>query len=168
MDREAWWAIVHGIARVGHSWVNHHQIRIIRFTPKSTFSLAYLILFGSYFSPIAECFNLPSEVSDFISHWALSILLLFGCYVWLFVTTQTVACQAPPSRGFPRQEYWSGLPFPSPGDLPNPGMEPASPALAGRFFITEPPGKPWALSILRPKAVHLSSSYFSSKQHLFP
>jgi len=44
--------------------------------------------------------------------------------------------------GFPRQEYWSGLPFPSPGDLPNPAIEPTSPALAGRFFITEPPGKP--------------------------
>ena len=44
--------------------------------------------------------------------------------------------------GFSRQEYWSGLPFPSPGDLPSPGMEPASPALAGRFSTTEPPGKP--------------------------
>ena len=40
-----------------------------------------------------------------------------------------------------RQEYWSGLPFPSPGDLPHPGVEPTSPALAGRFFTTEPPGK---------------------------
>ena len=44
--------------------------------------------------------------------------------------------------GFPRQEYWSRLPFPSPGNLPNPGIKPASPALAGRFFTTEPPGKP--------------------------
>ena len=44
--------------------------------------------------------------------------------------------------GFPRQKYWSGLPFPSPGDLPDPGIELASPALAGRFFTTEPPGKP--------------------------
>ena len=43
---------------------------------------------------------------------------------------------------FSRQEYWNGLPFPSPGDLPDPGMQPASPALAGRFFTTEPPGKP--------------------------
>ena len=42
---------------------------------------------------------------------------------------------------FPRQEYWSGLPFPSPGDLPGPGIEPVSPALAGGFFTTEPPGK---------------------------
>ena len=43
---------------------------------------------------------------------------------------------------FPRQEYWFGLPFPSPRDLPDPAIEPASPALAGRFFTTEPPGKP--------------------------
>ena len=44
--------------------------------------------------------------------------------------------------GFSRQEYWSGLPFPSLGDLPDPGIEPVSPALAGGFFTTEPPGKP--------------------------
>ena len=53
----------------------------------------------------------------------------------------TVARQAPLSMGFSRQEYWSGLPFPSPGELPHPGLEPGSPALAGRFFTTEPPGK---------------------------
>ena len=55
----------------------------------------------------------------------------------LFATPWTVACQAPLSTGFPRQEYWSGLPFPSPGDLPNPRTEPASPmspALSGLFF----------------------------------
>ena len=52
------------------------------------------------------------------------------------------AQQAPVSMGFPRKEYWSGLPFPSPGDLPNPGIKPESPALTGVFFITEPPGKP--------------------------
>ena len=49
---------------------------------------------------------------------------------------------APLSVGFSRQEYWSGLPFPSPGDLPDPGIEPASPELAHGFFTTEPPGKP--------------------------
>ena len=53
-----------------------------------------------------------------------------------------VAHQAPLSMGFFRQEHWSGLPFPNQGDLPDPGIEPASPALAGRFFTTEPPGKP--------------------------
>ena len=54
-------------------------------------------------------------------------------------------CFTPLSMGFSRQEYRNGVPFPLPGDLPNPGMKPrspASPALAGRFFTTEPPGKP--------------------------
>ena len=63
--------------------------------------------------------------------------------VQLFVTPWTVARQAPLSTGFPRQEYWRGLPFPPPGDLPDPGINPTSPALAGRFFTTEPPGKPF-------------------------
>ena len=59
-----------------------------------------------------------------------------------FATPWTVVHQAPLSIGFPRQEYWSGLPFPSPGDLPDPGIKSLSHALAGRFFTTEPPGKP--------------------------
>ena len=58
------------------------------------------------------------------------------------MTPWTVVHQVPLSMGFPRQEYWSGLPFPSPGDLPDPGIKPRSPALAGGFFTTEPPGKP--------------------------
>ena len=62
--------------------------------------------------------------------------------VRLFVTPWTVACQAPLSMGFSRQEYWSGLPFPSPGDLPSPGIEPGSPALEGDALTSEPPGKP--------------------------
>ena len=65
--------------------------------------------------------------------------------VQLFATPWTVAHQAPLSLGFSRQEYWSGLPFPPPGDLPDPVIElisPVSPALAGRFFTTEPLGKP--------------------------
>ena len=58
---------------------------------------------------------------------------------------RTVALQAPLSMGFYRQEYWGGLSFPSPQDLPDPGIEPLSPkslAMAGGFFIAEPPGKP--------------------------
>ena len=68
--------------------------------------------------------------------------------VWLlssaqfFATPQTITRQAPLSMGFPRQEYWSGLSFPSPGNLPDPRIKPMSPALAGGFFTTEPPGKP--------------------------
>jgi len=60
-----------------------------------------------------------------------------------FVTAWTVACQAPLSIGFSRQEYWSGWPFPSPRELPYPGIKPMSPALAGGFFTTEPLGKPF-------------------------
>ena len=63
-------------------------------------------------------------------------------YVQFFVTLWTVAHWAPLSMGFPRQEYWSGLPFPPSGDLPDPGIKHVFPGLAGRFFITEPPGKP--------------------------
>ena len=63
-------------------------------------------------------------------------------HVQLFVTPWTVAHQAPLSMGFSRQEYWSGLPFPSPGDLPNPEIEPRSPTLQADALSSEPPGKP--------------------------
>ena len=62
--------------------------------------------------------------------------------VQLFVSLWAIARQAPQSVGFLRQAYWSGLPCPPPGGLPNPGIEPMSPTLAGRFFTTELPGKP--------------------------
>ena len=62
-------------------------------------------------------------------------------HVRLFVTPWTVAHQAPPSMGFSRQEYWSGLPFPSPGNLTNPGIEPSFPALQADALPSEPPGK---------------------------
>ena len=57
------------------------------------------------------------------------------------MTLYSCSPQAPLSMRFPRQEYWSGLPFPSPRDLLDPGIKPMSPALAGGFFTTEPPGK---------------------------
>ena len=63
--------------------------------------------------------------------------------VKLFVTPWTVAYQAPPSMGFSRQECWSGFPFPSPGDLPDPGIEPVSPTLQADTLLSEPPGKPF-------------------------
>ena len=62
--------------------------------------------------------------------------------VRLFATLWTIAYQAPPSMEFSRQEYWSGLPFPSPGDLPNPGIKPGSPALWADALLSEPPGNP--------------------------
>ena len=71
-------------------------------------------------------------------------------WVHLSTTPWTEQCQAPASMGFSMQEYWNGLPFASPGDLPEPGIElvsPVSPALVGNFFTTEPPGKPNQLEI---------------------
>ena len=72
------------------------------------------------------------------------LLLLFSRSVVSdsFATPWTVAHQVPPSMGFPRQGYWSGVPCPPPGELPNPGEELRSPALVGRFFTTEPLEKP--------------------------
>ena len=93
-------------------------------------------------------------------HWGHHILKLLACCVLmlshfscvcLFGTLWTVAHRVPLSMGFSRQEYWNGFPFPSLGDLPNPGIESTSfmsPALAGRFFITKVPGKPNHLTYL--------------------
>ena len=74
--------------------------------------------------------------------------------VRLFVTLWTVAHQAPPSMGFSRQEYWSGLPFPSPGDLPNPGIEPRSPALQSDALTSELPGKQKTIHIYNSLQLH--------------
>ena len=68
-------------------------------------------------------------------------------HVRLFETPWTVARQAPLSLGFPRQEYWSGLPFTSPGDLPDSGIEPGSPALQADSLLSELPGKPLKVSL---------------------
>ena len=71
--------------------------------------------------------------------WAYARVL---SHVQLFVILWIVACQAPLSMGFPREENSSGLPFPSPEDLPHPGIEPKFPALVGGFSTAESPGKP--------------------------
>ena len=62
--------------------------------------------------------------------------------IQLFLTPWAVACQSLLSMGFSKQEYWSKLPFPSPGDLPQPGIEPRPPALQADSLLSEPPGKP--------------------------
>ena len=66
------------------------------------------------------------------------VCLVTKLHLTFFATSWTVASQAPLSMGFPRQEYWSGLSFPSPGDLPNPGIEPRSPALEADALTSEP------------------------------
>ena len=79
----------------------------------------------------------------------------------LFVIPWTVACQAPLTMGFSRQEHWSGLPRPPPGDLLDPGIEPESslaPEFAGEFFTTEPPGRPYVCIY---RHIYRASSYIS-------
>ena len=86
---------------------------------------------------------IQSEVSQKEKHqYSMLLLLLLSRFsrVRLFATPWTVAYQAPPSMGFSWQEYWSGLPFPSPGDLPNPGIEPGSPAFQADTLTSELPG----------------------------
>ena len=85
---------------------------------------------------------LPSVVSEMIKEIGHYMCVYMLSRFQLFVTPWTVAYRTPLSMEFSRQEYRSGLPFPTPGNLPDPGTEPASPALAGKFFTTEPPGKP--------------------------
>ena len=94
-------------------------------------SMKYLFTFFTY----SRCISISLK-------WVSSVCSL--SYVWLFVTPWTAACQVPLCMEFSRQEYWSGLLFPSQGDLSNPGIKlssPASAALAGWFFTTEPPWK---------------------------
>ena len=92
-----------------------------------------------------------------------------------FATPCTVvARQAPLSMGFLGQEYWSGLPFPSAGDHPGPGIEPASPAFADEFFATEPPGKPSPTFKMEIESIKCESTWKASsdilqtvKKHMF-
>ena len=109
---------------------------------------------------------LNKHVSQKRMSWLLPVLMCVSSLsrVRLSVTPWTVALQAPLSVGFSRQEYWSGLPFPLAGDLPDPGIESASPALAGGFLTTAPLGNwQWVLVYNSSpadaglKAIHLSS-----------
>ena len=97
---------------------------------------------------------------------------LLSC-VQLFGTPWAVDCQASPPMGFSRQEYWSGLPFPSSGDLPNPGIEPVFPTLQADSLPSEPPGKLVAGVTLKCKRRRgcfsgMSSSPISLVRSLFP
>ena len=101
------------------------------------FPFMYLSAFG------ADFWNLP--VLKLSLHLYTAVFVYSLSCVQLFVTPWTVACQAPLSLGFSRQEDWSRLLFAPPGDLPHPGAEPTFPTLAGWFFSTEPPGKSSAM-----------------------
>ena len=98
---------------------------------------------GSSVPGILQVRTLEWVAISFSNAWEWKVKMKSLSRVRLFATPWTAAYQAPPSMGFSRQEYWSGLPFLSPGDLLDPGLNPhLLPALAGWFFITVSPGKP--------------------------
>ena len=99
-------------------------------------------------------------ISFLVSNLAVKVKVKSLSHVRLFVTTWTVAYQAPPSMEFSRQEYWSGLPFPSPRDLPNSEIKPESPALQADTLPSEPPGN---LHLHRLGEQYLSITYLFVK-----
>ena len=84
--------------------------------------------------------NYPKPIQ--VLHTSIAGIVCILSHVALFATPWILACQDPLSVEFPRQEYWSGLPFPPPGGFPDRGFKPVYAALAGRFFTTEPPEIP--------------------------
>ena len=122
---------------------------------------------GGFFSNCAtwkaQCLTIYFKINFTYGFWGRTHFWTWECFIWLwdkslhfiyqlyevkslsrarfFATPWTVAYQASPSTGFSRQEYWTALPFPSPGDLPDPGIEPGSPALQADALTSEPPGK---------------------------
>ena len=133
-DREAWCAAVHGVTKI--------QTRLSDWTTKTTISHLKVFTFN-HISKVS--FAIYGNIFTSFEH----LCCVYAQSWWLFVTPYTIAHQVLLSMGFPRQGWWNGLPFPSPGDLPDPGIKPKSlksPTLAGGFFTTRPPGKPQALS----------------------
>ena len=115
--------------------------------PSHVWEVFNYTLFKSLLRPFLFLFFLcepcNSNVSAFnIFQRSLNVKVKLLSHVRLFATQWTVPCQAPPSMGFSRQEYWNGLPFLSPGDLPNLGIESRSPALQTGSLPSEPPGNP--------------------------
>ena len=92
------------------------------------------------YPPLSSCLHIQLRLHSALWHYSFSVQF---SRVRLSATPWTVARQAPLSVGFSRQEYWSRLPFPALGDLPDPGIKLASSALTGRFFTAEPLGKSW-------------------------
>ena len=138
MDRGVWWAIVQRVAK-NWTWLNTHTLIFdykccdnFRWTEKGP-------------SHTCTCIHSPSNSLAIQAVWQSSF---HGGLVAKLCSTLaipwTAACQAPLSMGFSRQEYWSGFPLPSPGDLPDAGMEPVFPSLQAVSWLQgdSPPGKP--------------------------
>ncbi len=96
---------------------------------------------GSPVPGILQARTLEWVAISFSNAWKWKVKVKSLSHVWLLTTPWTAAYQAPPSMGFSRQEYWSGLSCPPPGDLPNTGIKPKPPTLQANSLLSEPPGK---------------------------
>ena len=137
----------------------NHSPCVIFFQVLSSFQNLPALAYSQNFQVVAFIFCIQSGTVTFrrLVYWVTKpkFVSVINC-VWLFSTLWTAACQAPLSVGFSTWEYWSGLPLPSPGCLPDPGTEPVSPALAGESLTTIPPGKPnQSLSSLKKQSILL-------------
>ena len=101
---------------------------------------------------------LTNNLCNFVGFALISVCVCVCCHVWLFVHSMGCSLPDPLSMGFSRREYWSGLPCPPPRNLPDPGIEPMPPALAGRFSTTVLPEKPWSVSYICSPVEHNSSA----------
>ena len=157
MDREAEWATVHRIERVRHDWNYLACIRAwILLVTVICFSfltckeiIDWFNFLYNFFFIILQILAIHSRMICLKSDLNIHVC---GISCWVvsnsFATPRTVASQASLSMGFPWQEFWSRFPFPSLGDLPDVRTEPMSPALASKFFTTEPPGRPHIYIVL--------------------
>ena len=142
------WGKGEGTGREKHSRLPEHQ-------------LCFYMQFKHSFiqQRLTECLPSTKHCLGQGAKWCERIV----SHVWFFVTPMDCSPQAPLSMEFSRQEYWSGLPFPTPGDLPDSGIEPvslASPIPAGRFFTTAPTRKPTIISKFTHIAANGKTSFF--------
>ena len=138
--RGAWCVTVRSVAqsRTRLKWLSTHTLIIYQ----ACVSSHYRRFSSPFYSWRTTCSGERYSLRPW--NWALcACMLSLFSHVWLFVTLWTVTLQAPLSVRFSRQEYWSGLPCPSLGGLPHPGMEPTSPALAGGLFTTSATWGAW-------------------------
>ena len=170
MDRGAWWATVHGVTKsqtqlsnYTHTFRHTHTVfkglniylplHLHPENPPGTSPCSHRVLHAVWSLASTLALPLCMEILFIFS----AFMLICFSHIQFCETLWTISYQAPLSRGFPRQEYWNGLPCPPPGDLPNPGIESASLsslALAGRFFTTS------ATWEALPSSLHLINPYF--------